>query len=92
MTAIFDSGNTISLIHNCVLLIEVTPLISTNQIFTTLAGKFYSNRQVLLQDIVLPEFKPTVYIINHTCQVFIGACSYDIILGQDFLMENTISY
>ena len=85
MTAIFDSGNTISLIHNCVLLIEVTPLISTNQIFTTLAGKFYSNRQVLLQDIVLPEFKPTVYIINHTCQVFIGACSYDIILGQDFL-------
>ena len=41
----------------------------------------------LLQDIVLPEFKHTAYIINHTCQVFTGPCSYDIILGQDFLWK-----
>ena len=66
---------------------EVTPSISTNQILTTLAGEFQSNRQVQLQDIVLPEFKRTAYIINHTCQVFIGPCSYDIILGQDFLQK-----
>ena len=85
LTALFDSGSTISLIHERVLLTEVTPLMSTNQIFTTLAGEFQSNRQVLLQLIVLPELKRTPYIINHTCQVFIGPCSYDIILGQDFL-------
>ena len=53
--------------------------------FTTLAGEFQSNRQVLLQVIVLPEFKCTVYFINHSCQVFNGPCSYNIILGQDFL-------
>ena len=84
MTALFDSGGTISLIHKHMLSTEVTPLISTNQIFTTLAGEFQSNRQVLVQDIVLPEFKRTAYIINHTCQVFTGLRSYDIILGQDF--------
>ena len=71
---------------------EVTPLISTNQIFTTLAGEFQSNRQVLVQDIVLPEFKRTAYIINHTCQVFTGLRSYDIILGRDFLQKNTFPY
>ena len=87
MIALFDSGGTISLIHERMLSTEVTPSISTNQIFTTLAGEFQSNRQVLLQDIVLPEFKRTAYIINHTCQVFIGPCSYDIILGQDFLQK-----
>ena len=80
MIALFDSGVTITLIHECVLITEVTPLISTNQIFTTLAGEFQSNRQVLRQDIVLPEFKRTAYIQSHACQVFIGPCSYDIIL------------
>ena len=87
MTALFDSGGTISLIHEHMLLTEVTPSISVNQIFTTLAGEFQSNRQVLLQDIVLPEFKHTAYIINHTCQVFTGPCSHDIIHRQDFLWK-----
>ena len=54
MTALFDSGGTISLIHEHMLSTEDTPSISVNQIFTTLAGGFQSNRQVLLQDIVLP--------------------------------------
>ena len=85
--ALFDNGGTISLIHERLLSTEITPSISTNQIFTTLAGDFQSNRQVLLQDIVLPEFKRTAYIINHTCQVFIGPCSYDIILRRDFLRK-----
>ena len=87
MIALFDSGGTISLIHERMLSTVVTPSISVNQIFTTLAGEFQSNRQVLLQDIVLPEFKRTAYIINHTCQVFIGPCTYDIILGRDFLRK-----
>ena len=80
MAALFDSGGTISLTHKHMLSTEVPLLINTNQIFTTLAGEFQSNRQVLLQDIVLPECKCTAYIINYTCQVFIGPCSYDIIL------------
>jgi hypothetical protein len=70
-----------------VLWTEITQWISTNQIFTTLAGEFQSNRQVLQQDIVLPEFKCTAYIIHHTCQVFISPCSYDIIFGQDSLWK-----
>ena len=58
-SALFDSGGTISLIHECVLVTNVKPIITKNQTFTTLAGKFQSNRQILLQDIVLPEFKRT---------------------------------
>jgi hypothetical protein len=87
MTVLSDSGSTISQIHERVLSTEVTPSISTNRIFTTLAGEFQSNRQVLLQDIVLPEFKCTAYIINHVFQVFIGPCAYDIILGRNFLRK-----
>ena len=69
------------LIHERVLLTEVKPIISTTQNFTTLAGDFQSNRQVLLKDIVLPEFKRKAYIKDHLFQIFIGPCSYDIILG-----------
>ena len=62
LTVLFDSGGTMSLIHKRVLLTEVKPIIGTSQNFTTLAGDFRSNRQVLLKDIVLPEFKRTAYI------------------------------
>ena len=81
LIALFDNGGTITLIHEHVLMTRDTPFISTNQIFTTLAGEFQSNKQVLLQDIVLPEFKRTAYIQSHACQVFIGPYSNDIILG-----------
>ena len=86
-TDLFDNGGTVSLIHKTVLVTEVKPSIGTNQIYTTLAGQFQSTRQVLLQNIVLPKFKCTVYINNHTCQICIGSCHYDIILGQDFLQK-----
>ena len=86
-TALFDSGETVSLIHERVLIPEVKPLNGTNQTFTTLSGQFQSNRQVLLQNIVLPEFKRNADINNHTCQIFIGSCHYDIILGRDFLRK-----
>ena len=40
LTALFDSGGTISLIHKCVLLPDMVPLIGPIQNFTTLAGEF----------------------------------------------------
>ena len=86
-TALFDSGGTISLIHEHVLMTNIKTIITKNLTFTTLAGKFQSNRQVLLQDIILPEFKRTAYMNSQACQVIIGTCSYNIILGQDFLRK-----
>ena len=80
LTALFDSGGTVSLIHERILSSNVKPSIGTNQIFMTLAGQFQSNLQVHLQNIVLPEFKCTAYIDYHDCQIFIGPCYYDIIL------------
>ena len=62
LTALFDSGGTVSLIHRHVLLTDIKPFKGTSQIFTTLAGQFQSNRQVLLQNFILPEFKCTAYI------------------------------
>ena len=85
LTALFDSGGTISLIHELILLPNIVPLTGPTQNFTTLAGDFQSNRQVLLEEIVLPEFKRTSYIDSQQCQVFSGPCCYDIILGRDFL-------
>ena len=83
----FDSGGTILLIHARTISTEVILTIGDNQIFTTLASKFHSNQQVLLQEIVLPEFKHTAYIDKQICQVFTGPCTYDVILGHDFLCK-----
>ena len=69
MTALVDSSGTISLIHECMLLTEVTPSISVNQKFTTLAGEFQSNRQVLMQDIVLPEFRSEERRVGKECDI-----------------------
>lgn len=81
LMALIESGGTISFIHKHVLLTEVASSISTNQIFTSLAGEFHSDRQVLLQDTVLLEFIYTACVESHTCQALIGLCSYDNILG-----------
>ena len=43
LSALFDSGGTVSLIHERILSPNVKPSIGTNQIFTTLAGQFQSN-------------------------------------------------
>ena len=89
LTALFDSGGTISLIHERVLLPNIVPLIGLIQNFTTLAGEFQSNQQILLEEIVLPEFKHTSYIDSQQCQVFSGPCCYDIILGRNFYTKST---
>ena len=81
------TGGTISIIHKQVFLTEVKPIINRTSNFTTLAGDFQSNRQVLLQDIALPEFKCMAYIKDLICQIFIGPFSYNINLGQDFLQK-----
>ena len=87
LMALFDSGGTISLIHACTISTEVIPIVGDNQIFTSLAGKLHSNQQVLLQEIVLPEFKCTAYIDKQICLVFTGPCTYDVILGCDFFCK-----
>ena len=56
LTALFGSGGTISLIHKWTLLPNIVPWIGPTQNFTTLASEFQSNQQVLLEEIVLPEF------------------------------------
>ena len=43
LMALFDSGGTISLIHERILLPNIVPLIGRIQNFTTLAGDFQSN-------------------------------------------------
>ena len=64
LTTLFDSGRNILLIHECVLLPNMVPLIGPMQNFTTLADEFQSNCQVVFEEIVLPEFKYIAYIDN----------------------------
>ena len=52
-----------------------------------LAGEFQSNHQVLLDKIVLSEFKHTAYIDNQQCQVFTDPCYYFIIFDCDFICK-----
>ena len=89
-TALFDSSGTILLIHKHILLTNVKPMKTKNQIFTTLADEFQSNTQVLLQDIVLPEFKHTAYINSQACQVFYWSLFIQHYSWARFLTKSTV--
>lgn len=51
----------------------------------TLAGTLKTNRYVIMNEIVLPEFDRNKRVDKQGAFVFDGPCNYDIILGRDFL-------
>jgi len=51
----------------------------------TLAGPVETNKFVMLNDIVLPEFDRNKKIKKQGAFIFDGDTNYDIILGRDFL-------
>ena len=53
----------------------------------TIAGTYSSHASVILYDLILPEFNQSARILQQKCQVFNGLCTFDAILGGDFLRQ-----
>lgn len=88
LRVLLDSGGTNTLIHNRVLPRGAVPVAGFGERkFRTIAGDFQSRRAVTLRDIVLPEFDKTRRVDDIEAYVFDSPCSYDVILGQDFLSK-----
>ena len=59
-------------------------------IMTTVAGVYESGGEVSLPNIRLPELDKNRIVNNQTALVFYSDCSYDVILGSDFLQKSGI--
>ena len=42
---------------------------------------------VFFNDLILPEFNQSAHVLQQKCQVFNGLCTFDAILGRDFLRQ-----
>ena len=59
----------------------------TSQLIHTIAGTYSSHASVILYDLILPEFNRSARVLQQKCQVFNGLCTFDAILGRDFLRQ-----
>ena len=86
LRVLFDSGGSHTLIHSHCLPLGATPtLLSAKQSLQTVAGTFASQRQVYLEEILLPEFDSKTRIEGLHAYVFDAPCNYDVIVGRDLL-------
>ena len=84
---LFDSGGSLSLIHERVMPQGISLSNETSQLIHTIAGTYSSHASVMLYDLILPEFNRSAHILQQKCQVFNGLCTFDVILGRDFLRQ-----
>lgn len=86
LRALFDSGGSATMIHERCLPKGCQPtLLSNNATSNTIAGNFTSDKCVHMKEITLPEFDRNKKIEQQGAFVFGGDCTYDVILGRDFL-------
>ena len=86
LRALFDSGGSATMIHQRCLpkgceSTKLSNIITSN----TIAGNFTSRECIQMKEITLPEFDRNKKIDQQGAYVFGGECSYDVILGRDFL-------
>ena len=88
LQVLFDSGGSLSLIHERVMPQGISLSNKTFQLKHTIAGTYSSHAtSVILCDLILPEFDRSAHILQQKCQVFNGLCTFDAILGRDFLRQ-----
>ena len=88
LRVLFDSGGSLSLIHERVMPQGISLSDETSQLIHTIAVTYSSHASsVMLYDLILPDFIQSVQIFQQKCQVFNGLCTFDVILGRDFLRQ-----
>ena len=88
LRVLFDSGGAKTMIHRRVLPknCQEQPIRTRTQM-NTIAGVYTPESLVWLRGIRFPEFDKSRYVEEHKAIVFEGDCSYDVILGSDFLTK-----
>ena len=79
LQVLFDSGGSLSLIHERVMPQGISLSNETSQLIHTIAGISSSHASVILHDLILPEFNRSACILQQKCQVFNGLCTFDAI-------------
>jgi hypothetical protein len=87
LRALFDSGASLSLIHEQVMPQGISSSNKTSQLIHNIAGTYSSHASVILLNLILPEFNRSARILQQKCQVFNGIRTFDAILGRDFLRQ-----
>lgn len=85
---LFDSGASHSLVHERVLPPGCDRLQLENvSNCQTAAGNFQFTEKTRLRDCVFPEFDKSKRVYGTNAMIFNSPCSYDVILGRDFLRD-----
>ena len=88
LSVLFDSGATESFMKRACLPKNVTPLVlPQRETKQTLAGPLTVKNAVNVSNLVFPEFNKSLKVASMQCKVFDQECTYDVILGRDFLQE-----
>ena len=87
LRVLFDSGASHTLIHRSALPPACQPHQMNSVQTKTAAGNFAIDQSVVLKNLYLPEFSKTKKMNSVKAFVFQAPCSYDIILGRDFLSD-----
>ena len=89
LQVLFDSGGFLSLMNEWVMPQGIPLSNETSQLIQTmiLPVTYSSHASVILHDIILPKSNRSAYILQQKCQVFKGLCTFDAILGRDFLCQ-----
>lgn len=88
LKCLFDTGGSVSMAHASVLP-QGAPLLDTEvkTVCNTIAGNYKPTGYLRTEHMVFPEFDANLAVTSHEFLVFEPKCSYDLILGNDFLTK-----
>jgi hypothetical protein len=88
LKCLFDTGGSVSMAHVSVLP-QGAQLLSTDVKTTcsTIAGNYKPTGHLRAEHMIFPEFDANLSVQHHDFLVFEPKCTYDLILGNDFLTK-----
>ena len=87
LRVLLDLGSDDSHFRSTAIPAGIKPKLGKNKTGTTISGISNSNREVILQELIFPEFSSHYTIKDHTFSVFDAPSFYDVIIGRDLLYK-----
>ena len=87
LRVLLDLGSDDSHIKSTAIPKGINPKLGPTKYGTTISGISNSNKEIILQDLIFPEFSSHYTIQSHTFNVFTAPSYYDVIIGRDLLYK-----